>query len=163
MKRLSVIIPAIVIVVALVAFWWTGRSTEDTGKPNSGEVTAKSPPPPSPTRKRRPGLPEASGRTSEGDVPKSIEEAQARPEVVRNKTMAELRQSFAAGRHDVVIQKAKDYLAIDPDEAPARALLAMSLCASNDEAGAREQFEKLPEARQKFVARKCSSLGIELP
>ena len=166
MNRNRLFAVAALVGLGLVALWWYSSSSPPTTKvENPAKDSAK--PATAPARPQTRRRPQRMGETTrpatDKDVPRTSEEAAARPEVARNKSMAEIRSSFAAGRYDEVITQAKNILAADPERPQVRAFLAMSWCAVKRETEAREQFDQLPDARKQFVATKCRGYGIELP
>jgi len=157
------VVSGIVLVALLTLLWYTRKGTPT---PKVDGKTAKAEQTPSGSNAPR-TRPERMGQTSrpatEKDVPRTSEEARARPEVERNKSMADVRSAFAAGRHDEVITQAKNILAADPEREQVRAFLAMSWCALGREAEAREAYEQLPAARKTMVATRCHMNHIDLP
>ena len=90
------------------------------------------------------------------------EVARNRPGVQRDKTVAKIRQNFAAKSYDAVIVDANMLLESGADDVTAHLYLAMAACGKSDEASALRHWQQPPAERKAFAARKCKMLGIPL-
>jgi hypothetical protein len=128
--------------------------------------------------------PEASPTTADaidaGILPTAAETAEARarvlaeykrppnaaPGIVKSnqskKPMRQVRDLYRAGDYPEAIARAKDVLALEPEQRQARMYLVMAACQMGDLPVAQAYLDQMPDGQKVRAAEKCAKMGVTL-